>query len=295
MIRNRMLIFILLFASMGASTHLGAAEKPPIWIIAHMTNSVEAVEWAAGSGANGVETDLQFDDDGNPTVFKHGGACDCTCVNYGVCRKLGKPPCETATPPEMLLKTIAANHGKLGLVFIDSKVGRKNLKRKAAGKKVIGLLDTALFSNREFKGVAIVSVSEREDSDYLEAAAEAAKQGPNAARIYFAFDGRNKVSRVLAALKALPSANVAYGTGISACTWGNYESEIRTAAAEEKKGVISFVYIWTLDKPSSASAYLLAGANGVITNAPVAMIEQLTTDGYKLATPGTPLPPAKPK
>jgi glycerophosphoryl diester phosphodiesterase len=287
-----MLIFVLLIASVCVSTHLGAAEKPPIWVIAHMTNSEDAVRWAAKSGANGVETDLQFDDNGNPTVFLHGGSCDCTCVKYGVCNHLAKK-CATSTRPETLLKTIAAEHEALGLVIIDSKVGRKKMNRKAAGRNVIGLLDTALFSNQEFKGVAIVSVSERDDSSYLQAAADAAGQSANAARIYFAIDGRNKVSRVLETLKKLSSANVVYGTGITACVKRGFKGNIATAARYEKAGMIGFVYIWTIDNKDSADSYLREGANGVITNAPAAMTEVLKKRGYTMATPGTVFPPAK--
>jgi glycerophosphoryl diester phosphodiesterase len=294
-IRNRMFIFVLLIPSVCASTQLDAAEKPPIWVIAHMTNSEKAVRWAARSGANGVETDLQFDDSGNPTVFEHGGICDCACAKYGkngVCSQL-ESKCATSTQPATLLKTIAAEHEALGLVIIDSKVGRKKMNLKAAGKNVIGLLDTALFGNQEFKGVAIVSVSERADAGYLQAAAEAAKQSDNAARIYFAIDGRNKVSKVLETLRKLPSANVVYGTGISACSKGSFKGKIETAAYNEKKGVIGFVYIWTIDNNNHAESYLIEGANGVITNRPGLMTAELRKRGYTLATPGTVFPPAK--
>jgi glycerophosphoryl diester phosphodiesterase len=292
MIRNRMLTFVLLIASVCASTYVSAAETAPIWVIVHMANGEKAVRWAAGSGANGIEADLQFDKDGKPTVFKHGGSCDCTCVKYGVCKQL-ESKCATSTPAEILLKAIAAEHEAIGLVIIDSKVDQ-NL--EAAGKNVIRLLETALFSNEAFKGVVIVSVSRGKELAYLQAAATAAAQNEQLAkRIYFAIDGQTDVKKVLKKLTTLSSANIVFGTGITACMFGNFETPIAQAALNESKGVIGFVYIWTIDNRDSAFSYLRAGANGVMTNSPAPMIEFLKKKGYTLAIPGTVFPPATSK
>ena len=48
--------------------------------IAHMCNNIETLDWAVDQGANAIEADLQFDDQGNPTRFYHGWPCDCTCM-----------------------------------------------------------------------------------------------------------------------------------------------------------------------------------------------------------------------
>jgi hypothetical protein len=101
------------------------------------------------------------------------------------------------------------------------------------------------------------------------------------------------VDKVLQTLKNLPSANVVYGTGITACSKGSFKGKIETAARNEKQGMIGFVYIWTIDSNNHAESYLTEGANGVITNRPGVMTEELTSRGYTLATPGTVFPPAK--
>lgn len=48
--------------------------------IAHMTNNKESVKWAMEQGANAVEVDLQFRDDGTPYQFFHSSICDCVCM-----------------------------------------------------------------------------------------------------------------------------------------------------------------------------------------------------------------------
>jgi hypothetical protein len=268
----------------------GAQTPPPIWVIAHMTNSEDAVKWSAGVGANGVEADLRFDGSGKPTVFKHGGVCDCLCAK-GVCDHL-RNGCETSTAADVLLKAMASQ-SKLGLVVIDSKVDSGT--NPAAGANVIALLDSALFA-KGYGGVVIVGAPKLSDFPYLQAAATAAGKSPNVSRIYFTIDGEGKdVVPVLEKLTTLSSANIVYGTGISACAPGNYTQAIALASRNQAAGVIGFDYIWTLDKVSSASTYLTVGADGVMTNVPDRMVENLKKVGYTFAAPGTKFPPATSK
>src|SRR5437763_5526304 len=109
----RRMLIVVGMAFLGAGA---AAQNGPWWVIGHMSNSVEAVNWAADVGANGVEADLRFDADGNPTVFNHGAPCDCSClISYGVCKYLGKKPCESTVAADTLLAAVA-KRASLGLV-----------------------------------------------------------------------------------------------------------------------------------------------------------------------------------
>ena len=49
-------VFILLFVCLLAAS-LGA-QTGPWWVIGHMSNTPDAVHWAASVGANGIEADL---------------------------------------------------------------------------------------------------------------------------------------------------------------------------------------------------------------------------------------------
>ena len=47
--------------------------------IAYMTNNVFAVDWAFSKGANTLEIELQFKDDGTPSAFFYSNICDYSC------------------------------------------------------------------------------------------------------------------------------------------------------------------------------------------------------------------------
>ena len=45
--------------------------------IAHLTNNIFAVDWAVCKGANTLEIELQFNDDGTPSAFFRSNIRDC--------------------------------------------------------------------------------------------------------------------------------------------------------------------------------------------------------------------------
>jgi len=280
--------FVLLFVCLLAAS-LGA-QTGPWWVIGHMSNTPDAVNWAASVGANGIEADLRFDGDGNPTVFRHGSPCDCSClITYGVCRHLGPVPCEATTDAVALLATVARNPS-LGLVVIDSKVDTST--NPAAGTKVVSLLESALFGNG-FGGVVIIGSPTINTLFYLRAAADAAKSSPHGSRMYFTIDGETTDTvGVLKNLVTLPTPRIVYGTGISACSPAQYYQQTLIGAFNERAGVIGLNYIWTIDKSSTAYWYLAKGATGLMTNSPDDMVSLFRSSGFRLATAGSSFPPA---
>ena len=48
----------------------------PIYNIAHMVNAVKQIDEWLGYGANALEVDVKFADDGTPSYFSHGIPCD---------------------------------------------------------------------------------------------------------------------------------------------------------------------------------------------------------------------------
>ena len=67
-------------------------------------------------------------------------------------------------------------------------------------------------------------------------------------------------------MSRLPTRNVIYSTGISACSPKSYLKQIRLASFNKDRGVVGNVFIWTLDKTTSFNAYYHAGARGIMTN-----------------------------
>ncbi|XP_057296968.1 dermonecrotic toxin LarSicTox-betaID1-like [Hydractinia symbiolongicarpus] len=76
-LRRMNLYIILLVCWLGIATTMGSEG---FYNIAHMTNNKESVIWAVEKGANSVEIDLKFDEEGVPLKFHHGFPCDCSCM-----------------------------------------------------------------------------------------------------------------------------------------------------------------------------------------------------------------------
>jgi glycerophosphoryl diester phosphodiesterase len=271
------------------------AEQPPVWVIAHMTNSVEAVKWAAEAGANGVEADLHFDANGNPTVFRHSTklteVCDCTCSPLAprmpVCEHLGSNKCFSEVGvSEWFAAVVAAE--QIGLVFIDSKVDTTT--SLSAGRKLISTLESELFG-KGYRGMVVISSSKLDTFSYLYAAATAAlaSREEYRDRMYFTIDGEgsdtvavlNKLTR-----PGLPSANIVYGTGESACSPSQFWDSILLGEVNRRAGVIGFNYVWTIDKSTTAAEYLDKGAGAIITNDPAEIVRLVKKSRFTLAAPG---------
>lgn len=53
------------------------AQPRPFWAIAHMVNSIKEVNYYLERGANGLETDITFAENGTAMSAYHGYPCDC--------------------------------------------------------------------------------------------------------------------------------------------------------------------------------------------------------------------------
>ena len=263
--------------------------------IAHMVNSPAAIQWAVAQGANGLEADLIFDMDGNPTLFKHGipsdseGAIALYAIDLinGPELKAGHV-CHlvnglTETPASELLQAVPHD---VALFIVDSKMD-DGQNYEAAGKNVIQKLIEYLFE-RGYRGNVIVGVGEMKYSRYIAAAAAAAAASPYADRISFTFDMEgNNFMGVKAKLDELEIKHPVYGTGISIMSTDVFYDAITQSTDAEDKKEIGLTYIWTLDKESSMEQYLLYGARGIMTNRPGDLTSIVKEYGIPLARPET--------
>lgn len=262
-------------------------------VFAHMVNTTNAVAWAMGKGVNGVEMDLRFDAGGNPTEFRHGGVCDCSCVvvwgSDMVCSALNAScnqcPCNAKENAAVLVSFLASFPGKLAVVYIDSKVdgGQGNLTN--AGTNVIKLIDVNLFA-KGYTGQVVIGTPEAAQIEYTKAAVAAANASPNKAKYFFTIDGEGK--KFMTAMQPLIplTMNRVYSTGISACAPGTYYDAITMSAYNQAISVLGSTGIWTLDKLSSMKEYIQYGANAIMTNYPSDGIRAFAEAGIPLAKPG---------
>ncbi|MEM7426106.1 MAG: hypothetical protein AAF441_08420 [Pseudomonadota bacterium] len=293
------LLLGLLVAAITVLTHAGGATAQgsaagKYFAIAHMTNTSRAVDWAVGQGANAIEADLQFDATGKLWRFYHGGVCDCACSSGSgsVCSPL-RGSCEAAASAISLLRHMAGRR-QLALIIVDSKIDddmKPSVMRKA-GQNVIKALNTEVFG-KGYKGMVIVGAAKLTASNYIGAAIKQAASSRYNRRIFFSFDQESsKVNNVLGELADLGTKNRAFGTGISACVPGSYYSAIRLANQNRSRGTHGMSYIWTVDKESTITKYLEAGAQGIMTNRPARALSIMKAKGLALAKPGQLLPVA---
>jgi hypothetical protein len=274
-------------------------DRDAFYVIAHMTNTPDAVRWAAAEGANAVEIDVRFDEhDGTPRSVKHGGVCDCVCSlgdRDHVCAALARD-CEASSSVPDVFEAIRESH-ELALVIIDSKIdGAAPIDvQRAAGARIVTALETGLFA-RGYRGKVVVGAPATDAIAYVRAAAAAATASKWSARISVGFDQMGKTEATAACtLDTLRSFTKrrAFGAGISACATGDFTPAIRAAAAQESAGESGLTYVWTLDNEASMRRYIDAGARGIITNKPGKLAAVVRAMGKTLARPETILASAR--
>ena len=273
------------------------AEKTqdPFYIIAHMANNIKSVNWAVSQGANGIESDFQFNDDGQPTMVEHGFPCDCTCTGVttsNICRQGLKRKCagpQASNNAATHLQHVAQLKD-VALYIIDPKLkARWHGKLINAGKAIIPFIDKNLF-DYGYKGKVIIGSSKVNTYSYIEAATIAANSSTNRDRYYFTFDGAgNDYQGVISTLSRLTNHRV-YGTGISSCGGKTFYDAIENGVNGKAKGENGMTYIWTLDAESSMENYINRGVQGIITNR-VGVAKQIVESmGLTMAKPSTPIP-----
>lgn len=160
-----------------------SAISNPFYLIAHMVNSRSAIDWALSQGANAIESDIQFDINGNPTIIEHGGVCDCVCaiLSNHICdavlnRKCSGPDASDDAAGHM--QYVASRTG-IALYYIDSKVEAEWGNRlDKAGTAIVPFLDNNLF-NYGYKGKVLVSAPKIDVYNYIQAAVVAANNSAN--------------------------------------------------------------------------------------------------------------------
>ncbi|CAF1117819.1 unnamed protein product [Rotaria sordida] len=230
-----------------------------------MANNRKTLNWAVSQGANGIESDFQFNDDGNPTIVEHGRGiiCDCICPvgKNHICHNGLGGQCQgskASNDAAAHVQHVARLKG-VALFIVDSKVEAKWGGRLIkAGAAIVPFLDKNLFKYG-YKGKVVIGTSKINTYDYIQAAVVAANSSTNRERYFFTFDGAGDDYNGAMTILSRLTNNRVYGTGITSCRGETFYGAIEAAVAGKIKAENGLNYIWTLDNESSMQNYINRG------------------------------------
>lgn len=285
---------VVLFGLSSLLVAQASKTSDPFYVIAHMINTQSAVDWALSQGANAIESDLHFDDNGNPTIIENGGVCDCICAVFDdhVCHAALNRKCagaEASNNAAAHMQYVASRNG-IGLYYIDAKVeGEWGSRLDKAGAAVIPFLDNNLF-NYGYQGKVLISVSKVETFNYIQAAVIAANNSVNRDRYFFTFDGEGiDYNGVMAMLSRL-TQNRAYSTGSSACLPVIYDLALRAGVTGRTLGENGLTIAWTIDLDLNVDRVIQLGVQGIITNRVASTRQRVNAMNLNLANSSSSIP-----
>lgn len=286
--------FLLLL--LGIFSGCESLNQEGFYAIAHMTHTKQAIRLAMDSGANALELDLNFDKvTGEPTRFYHGSPCDCSCYKIasifsftksgGNLCMVQKKPCESTGQYNDILNEMVKYSERLALIYIDCKITdfSESLQKKAA-RHTVQMLSEDLFL-KGYRGKVVVTSAR--DKFFLRSLANCTMPSLYKSRIFFSLDWNNKgIDDTLKFLTSLPTQNIVFSQGNSVCHPASFHRVVRIASANKMSGVLSQVFVWTIDITKSYRIYYSFGARGMITNRIGALMKWVRENNIKLATPG---------
>lgn len=284
--------------------------KEGFYNFVHMANTLSAVDWAIGRGANAVEMDMSFNSTtGDLMQIHHGFPCGCTCKcpppwfqlcgleTDQVCAPLfydvKGDPCEAETLVPTMFNHIATKR-EIALIYLDSKIkDMRNETMQKAGNNVVKAVNQYLFG-AGYGGKVIIGILKLSALPYLEAVINEASRSVFKNRIYFTIEGeQNKIVDVLKQLHSLPTQNIVYGTGSSSCNpfWPINDTTFQLAAINKVRRVSGMSYSWTVDK-TSRMKFQMNFLQGIMTNYPGKLYDLLVENGVELASQSSTIPVA---
>ncbi|KAK8786967.1 hypothetical protein V5799_023256 [Amblyomma americanum] len=265
-----------------------AMERRPVYNIAHMVNSIAKFDEAMEGGANSVEADVTFADNGTVTRLFHGVPCDC----FRAC------DIQEEVPPflQYVRRTTSGNRRKysqkLALLFLDLKVG--NVEEESKYRAGVDIAEKLL--RHLWDGVVpwqmmkvLLSVPSVSDKKVLEGAIQIiSRLNPVALdKIGFDISNNDKLDTIREMYRDLGIDGHRWqGDGISNCLSllrpaARLQSVIDNRDSEEPDGYVEKAYQWTVDLPKQLRRSLRRGVDGIITNRPARMARIMEEDEFK--------------
>jgi glycerophosphoryl diester phosphodiesterase len=260
----------------------------PFWNIAHAVNGVKYLESMFAQGANALESDMQYDVAGIPTVFYHGQPCDAF------------RDCEAWERIDTLINAVkgyaqSATYGpKFNFFMFDNKLPNPMSEKSQlrAARHTAGLIET-LLTGTQIR--VLVSVPHERYFKFIDELNKKVVEKQLQSRVGFELSEPSTGFDVVQLFRDLDIKNVWLSKGVTNWISDTLGSPVvkaglsdymnRRDAKDPKKQFGQKVYTWTVDLPNSVHAMAAMGLDGVISNEPEVVTEQVGTfPDLRLAT-----------
>lgn len=265
-----------------------SVERRPVYNIAHMVNSVAKLDDAMKRGANAVEADVTFADNGTALKLFHGVPCDC----FRACEIQDQVPAFL----QYVRKTTGRYGGKysqqLALLVLDLKSGNIDSKQKyrAGVDTAEKLIENLWYGVPPWDAMnVLLSVPSVSDKEMLRGVIQTISRFNPVMldKIGFDISNNDKLDNIRAVYRELNVGMHRWqGDGVSNCL-----SFLRPPARlqrviddRESEGAESYVdkaYQWTVDLPKQLRRSLRRGVDGIITNRPERLKSILQEEEFK--------------
>ncbi|KAK8786969.1 hypothetical protein V5799_023258 [Amblyomma americanum] len=283
--RDGAALVLITFLGLAAGAH-----RRPVYIIAHMVNSITDFDEAMRRRANAIEADVTFSHDGTAVKFFHGIPCDCLreCTAEE----------EMGFFLEYVSKTTSIDGGqyadRLALLLLDLKVGDIDEQGKYWAGVDIALnlllhLWEGVPSSRALN--VLLSVPSVADQNVLQGAIDAISWANRAMLDKIGFDVSNNddLDNIRNMYERLGIQRHRWqGDGITNCrSYLRRRSSDRLDRAIDNRDsngpehYVEKAYDRTVDLPTEIRRSLRRGVDGIITNKPERMAVIMQEDEFK--------------
>ena len=246
----------------------------PIYNIAHMVNAVKQIDEYLNYGANALEVDVTFANDGTPKYFYHGIPCDVgrDCIRWAYIANYINAIRERTIPDSRKFNS------RLVLIMFDVKLTRLDKRVLLdAGKKFADTIMIPLYKDNPTKMKVMISVPNFTLEDFITGVLSQlkAKQPGIVKKIGFEISFDRKVKESYEKKQTFRRLGVDPGhawlsSGASNIVAYLFLNELKHQVTyRDSRNYFSKVYAWTLDYKSIAVKYLNINLDGVIANYPV--------------------------
>lgn len=236
-----------------------------------MVNAVSQIDTWMAKGANALEVDVQFKNNA-PKYFFHDTPCDFgrDCLRWAYINNYIRALRDRTIP------TRGQFNEKLVLVMFDCKLGSgvDAGMMTSAGENFVDMILIPLYADNPTKMKVIISVPNLTQEKFIRAVVTQVKTNAPSILNKIGFeiswdkaDSQEKESRL--SKLGVPSGHAWLSSGSTNFSPVMFLEELKAQVTyRDTNGYFSKVYGWTVDKTSTAKAYLSLDLDGIITNFP---------------------------